>query len=54
LVTLSLAVITSEHIAGMPASGQLGQIAASLKSKIKAINAAEGRSGFLLERRHHG
>lgn len=51
LVTLSLAVIASGQISSQPAPGQFGQIAASLKSKIKAINAAAGCSGFLMERR---
>ncbi len=53
LVTLSLAVISSENLEGPIYPGKFGQIAASLKKKIKTLNAATRQSGFLIERRHN-
>jgi diguanylate cyclase (GGDEF)-like protein len=51
LVTLSLAVVTSENVPQRPFSGQVGQVAASLKKKVKEVNARTGRSGWLVDRR---
>lgn len=51
LVTLSLAVITSDRIGAGFHPGVLGQIAASLKSLTKQRSAETRRSSYLFERR---
>jgi diguanylate cyclase (GGDEF)-like protein len=51
LVTLSLAVIDSRHLAGDIHPAHLAQIAASLKARVKGITEAGRRSGFAFERR---
>lgn len=52
LVTLSLAVIDSRHLAGDVHPAHLAQIAASLKARVKGSTEIERRSGFAFERRN--
>jgi hypothetical protein len=40
-----------ENVHARPYPGQIGQIAASLKKKVKAENARTRRSGWLADRR---
>ncbi len=56
LVTLSLAVVTSENLAtACPDKAEkIGQITAGLKKVVKSQNARTGRSGYCFERRFHG
>lgn len=51
LVTLSLAIITSENVKGHFTLEQVSAVAASLKKRVKGINARTNHSGFLHERR---
>jgi diguanylate cyclase (GGDEF)-like protein len=51
LVTLSLSVITSNSAKPFDHPAKLGQIAASLKKKIKQRTAESGTSDFLIDRR---
>lgn len=53
LVTLSLAVITSNQFESEIHIALLSQIAASLKKEAKLHSAACSRSSYLLERRYH-
>jgi diguanylate cyclase (GGDEF)-like protein len=53
LVTMSLAAVTSNSIGQNPFPGMVGQVAASVKKKVKALNADRGRSGYLIERRQY-
>lgn len=53
LVTLSLAVVTSENAERPLHPAQLGQIAAALKKKVKLMNAESECSGYLIDRRRH-
>ncbi len=56
LVTLSLAVVTSENLAEHcpDKAEKIGQITASLKKVVKNQNAQTGKSGYCFERRFHG
>ena len=51
LVSLSLAVVTGANFQGEIHPGQLGQVAAMIKHKVKARNLETGSSGFLIDRR---
>ena len=51
LVTLSLAVISSDNLRGPSSLEQISVLAASLKKRIKALNAQTRTSGFLMDRR---
>ena len=51
LTTISLAVLGSERIKCEIHPGHLGQIAASLKKKVKAKTIMTGRSDYIIERR---
>ncbi len=51
LVTLSLAVVSSENFRRPPHPGRIGQVVAYLKHRVKAVNAETRRSGFLIDRR---
>jgi diguanylate cyclase (GGDEF)-like protein len=51
LVTLSLAVLTSENIKARFDLEQVAQVAASLKKQAKQANTKTRRSGFLMDRR---
>jgi EAL domain-containing protein (putative c-di-GMP-specific phosphodiesterase class I)/GGDEF domain-containing protein len=51
LVTLSLAVVSSENFKRPPHPGRIGQVVAYLKHRVKAVNAETRRSGFLIDRR---
>ena len=54
LVSLSLAVVTGENFRGVVHPGQLGQVAALIKSQVKARNLESGGSGYLIDRRLYG
>lgn len=51
LVTLSLAVISSDNLRGPSSLEQISVLAASLKKRIKMLNAQTRTSGFLVDRR---
>jgi diguanylate cyclase (GGDEF)-like protein len=51
LVTLSIAVVTSNNFSFAVHPGKLSQAVALLKGKIKSINKLSGKSGFIKERR---
>ncbi|MFW5717880.1 MAG: bifunctional diguanylate cyclase/phosphodiesterase [Spirochaetota bacterium] len=51
LVTLSVAVLSSENFDQPPHPGQLGIAVSALKRKVKMTNASTGRSGYLFDRR---
>jgi diguanylate cyclase (GGDEF)-like protein len=51
LTTISLAVIGSDKLEKAPHPALLGQLAASLKKRVKAETKQRGRSGFIFERR---
>jgi len=51
LVTLSIAIITSDNLPFPVHPGKLAQCIALLKGKIKSVNKVSGRSGFMCERR---
>jgi EAL domain-containing protein (putative c-di-GMP-specific phosphodiesterase class I)/GGDEF domain-containing protein len=53
LVTLSLAAICSTQLGQRPHPAQLGQIAASLKKKVKQLTQDRGESAWLFERRRY-
>jgi EAL domain-containing protein (putative c-di-GMP-specific phosphodiesterase class I)/GGDEF domain-containing protein len=53
LVSLSLAVITSESFHEEPHPAQLAEIAASLKKQIKQKYSRTAQSGFMVERRQY-
>jgi len=54
LTTLSLAVIGSDKLPGEIHPAMLGQIAASLKKKVKAKTITTGCSDYIIERRRYG
>jgi diguanylate cyclase (GGDEF)-like protein len=51
LVTLSLAVLGRENLSQYPHPGEIGQLAAALKKRVKASNLETGASGHLIDRR---
>lgn len=53
LVTISLAVLTSDNIRGHISLDEVAHVAASLKKRIKKINAEKNASGFLHDRRKY-
>ncbi|MFW6286833.1 MAG: GGDEF domain-containing protein, partial [Candidatus Sumerlaeota bacterium] len=53
LVTMSLAVVTSENLTTLLHREEISHITAELKKNIKAINRENGFSGYLVDRRQH-
>jgi hypothetical protein len=51
LVTLSLAVLGRENLSQSPHPGEIGQLAAALKRRVKISNMETGASGHLIDRR---
>ena len=51
LVTMSIAIISSDNFNCPVHSGKLSQCISLLKGRIKAVNHAAGKSGFMQERR---
>jgi hypothetical protein len=54
LVTVSLAVITSENLGEDAHPNHFGQLAAKLKKQVKTLSATRRRSCFLFDRRREG
>ncbi len=53
LVTLSLAIVTSDNIHAIRHREEISQITAELKNEIKNINAKKSTSGYLIDRRQY-
>ena len=53
LVTMSMAVITSNNVWHEPHPALFSEVAASLKKKVKQMTNETGKSGFMFERRLH-
>jgi GGDEF domain-containing protein len=54
LTTISLSAFSNSNFQKSISSGELGQYAAELKAKVKKDNYANGKSGFIYERRMYG
>ncbi len=51
LLSLSIAVVTSENFSDEVHPGKLGQVAALIKKQVKSSNMKTGNSGYLVDRR---
>ncbi|MBN2040133.1 MAG: GGDEF domain-containing protein [Spirochaetes bacterium] len=53
LIALSVAAVTDSNFTNPPHPGQLGQVSAMLKKRVKAQNKESGYSGYLFDRREY-